>query len=88
MTGDSCEPTEITISEGTLLAQIPPQRHLDELHQLGLIGYVRGIEAKLSELEEIDPTHIPFVTDMRALVKSFELKQYMSVLEALRDREI
>jgi signal transduction histidine kinase/CheY-like chemotaxis protein len=85
--GEDLVRTEIDAPFDAPVAQVPSQRHLDELHQLGLIGYVRGIEAKLTELTEIDPTHIPFVIDMRALVKNFEMKQYMSVLEALRDRQ-
>ncbi|HET6160049.1 MAG TPA: ATP-binding protein [Dongiaceae bacterium] len=66
---------------------IPPQ-HLDDLHQLGKIGYVRGIEAKLDEIADADPAHHPVVADLRALVRNFELKRYMATLEALRDRAV
>jgi signal transduction histidine kinase/DNA-binding NarL/FixJ family response regulator len=64
-----------------------PAQHLDDLHQLGKIGYVRGIEAKLDELEAADPAHLTFVSDMRALVRNFELKRYMATLEAMRGHQ-
>jgi signal transduction histidine kinase/CheY-like chemotaxis protein/purine-cytosine permease-like protein len=64
---------------------IPPQ-HLDDLHQLGKIGYVRGIEAKLDEIADADPAHHSVVADLRALVRNFELKRYMATLEVLRER--
>jgi CheY-like chemotaxis protein len=64
---------------------IPPQ-HLDDLHQLGKIGYVRGIEVKLDEIADADPAHRSVVAELRALVRNFELKRYMATLEVLRER--
>ena len=69
----------------TLAAPIPTE-HLDDLHQLGNIGYVRGIEAKLDEIVDANPAHSAIVADLRALVRNFELKRYMATVEALRDR--
>ncbi|MEJ0084261.1 MAG: ATP-binding protein [Pseudomonadota bacterium] len=59
------------------------QHHVDDLYQLGLIGHVRGIQAKLREMEN-DPTNKPFATRMRTLVANFDLKRYMNVLEGMR----
>ncbi len=59
------------------------RHHVDDLYQLGLIGHVRGIQAKLRELEG-DPESKPFATRMRALVTNFDLKRYMHVLEGMR----
>jgi CheY-like chemotaxis protein len=59
------------------------QHHVDDLYQLGLIGHVRGIQAKLREMET-DPTNKPFATRMRTLVANFDLKRYMTVLEGIR----
>jgi signal transduction histidine kinase/ActR/RegA family two-component response regulator len=71
-------------------AEVPaapiPTEHLDDLHQLGNIGYVRGIEAKLDEIVDANPAHGAIVADLRALVRNFELKRYMATVEALRDR--
>jgi signal transduction histidine kinase/CheY-like chemotaxis protein len=57
--------------------------HVDDLYQLGLIGHVRGIQAKLREMEN-DPTNKPFADHMRGLVANFDLKRYMNVLEGMR----
>ncbi|HTU65758.1 MAG TPA: ATP-binding protein, partial [Steroidobacteraceae bacterium] len=57
--------------------------HVDDLYQLGLIGHVRGIQAKLREMEN-DPVNKPFTTRMRTLVANFDLKRYMTVLEGMR----
>jgi CheY-like chemotaxis protein len=59
------------------------RHHVDDLYQLGLIGHVRGIQAKLREMEN-DPTNKPFATRMRTLVANFDLKRYMNVLEGMR----
>lgn len=59
----------------------PPLRDIDDLRQLGRIGYVRGIEAKLKEIEQEKPETGPFVERVRVLVRSFQLKRYMDLLE-------
>jgi signal transduction histidine kinase/CheY-like chemotaxis protein/purine-cytosine permease-like protein len=59
------------------------QHHIDDLYQLGLIGHVRGIQAKLREMEN-DPGNKPFASRMRTLVANFDLKRYMNVLEGMR----
>jgi signal transduction histidine kinase/CheY-like chemotaxis protein len=58
--------------------------HIDDLYRLGRIGHVRGIEAKLQEIEAEDPATAPFAAHLRTLVSNFDLKRYMSVLAALR----
>jgi signal transduction histidine kinase len=60
------------------------RHHLDDLYRLGSIGHVRGIEAKLRELELEDPSHEAVAAHLRALVSNFDLKRYMNVLEAMR----
>jgi hypothetical protein len=71
--------------EGDLQGSLPEhsRHHVDDLYQLGLIGHVRGIQAKLREMEA-DPTNKPFATRMRTLVANFDLKRYMNVLEGMR----
>jgi hypothetical protein len=58
--------------------------HLDDLYQLGRIGHVRGIQAKLRQMEQEDAANRPFATQLRGLVANFDLKRYMNVLEAMR----
>src|SRR4051794_20980385 len=62
----------------------PARHHLDDLYRLGSIGHVRGIEAKLREIEAEDAANQELATHLRKLVGSFDLKGYMSVLEGMR----
>ena len=59
----------------------PAARHLSDLLQLGQIGYVRGIEAKLTEITEVEPETAAFTAYLRDLVRRFELARYMACLE-------
>jgi hypothetical protein len=63
-----------------------PMQHLADLHRLGKIGYVRGIEAKLDEVAGTSPEHASIIGELRGLVRNFELKQYMARLESLLER--
>ena len=58
----------------------PDTAQRDELIRLGRIGYVRGIEAKLAELEDasVDPD---LVGELRAHLRSFDFRRYLSALE-------
>ncbi|MFT4046463.1 MAG: ATP-binding protein [Solimonas sp.] len=60
------------------------RRYLDELLQLGRIGHVRGIQAKLREIAEEDPAHEPFTRNLHDLVRKFDLRAYALLLEAAR----
>ncbi|WP_146010365.1 hybrid sensor histidine kinase/response regulator [Acidimangrovimonas sediminis] len=65
--------------------RLPAARHLDDLKRLGEIGYIEGIEAKLTEIEAAEPDSAAFVGVLRALIRDMELRRYASVLEgALR----
>jgi signal transduction histidine kinase len=64
-----------------------PRAHLDALYQLGRIGHVRGIEDRLRQLELEDPASQALVAQLRALVANFDLRRYMSVIEAVRSHE-
>jgi hypothetical protein len=65
-------------------AGIPAAEHIADLMKLGEIGHVRGIQAKLFEIEDRFPEHQLFVTQMRGIINSFDLRRYMEVLGALR----
>jgi signal transduction histidine kinase/CheY-like chemotaxis protein len=64
-------------------AELPAPQRIEELRQLGHIGYVRGIHAKLDQIETESPAAVAFVSRMRALVQGLEMHRYMSVLEAV-----
>jgi signal transduction histidine kinase/ActR/RegA family two-component response regulator len=65
----------------------PPPWHVEELIDLGRIGHIRGIQAKLDQIELDQPEHRAFVSRMRALVDCFDLEQYMATLRILQDHE-
>ena len=65
---------------------LPPEhslteRHLADLRQLGAIGYVRGIQARLDELATELPQAHGFITHLRALISEFRLADFMAELD-------
>lgn len=75
------------VAQPAAAISMPSSHHVAELMRLGEIGYVRGIEAKLSELEIQDPDAQPLVDELRRLVEAFDFRRYLSVLAALGDDE-
>jgi hypothetical protein len=65
------------------VAALPEAVELAELLQLARIGYVRGVEAKLAELEGATPALAPFCLQLRGWVRGFELQKLTAYLEAL-----
>jgi signal transduction histidine kinase/DNA-binding NarL/FixJ family response regulator len=60
------------------------RHHVDDLYRLGSIGHVRGIEAKLREIEAEDAANREFAAHLRQLVTGFDLKGYMNVVGEMR----
>ncbi|TXI07935.1 MAG: response regulator, partial [Rhizobium sp.] len=58
-------------------------KHLAGLRQLGRMGHVRGIEAKLREIEQEDAATMPHLAPLRKLASSFDLKGYLAALDNL-----
>lgn len=65
----------------------PGLSHVEELRRLGEIGYVRGIEAKLADMEKHE-THRPFVEALRAYVQAFDMTGYMEFLSQFEEKGI
>lgn len=61
------------------------RQHVDELKRLASIGYIRGIQAKLIEIERDSPQSKALVDDLTLLVRNFDLKRLVSTLEAIGD---
>ncbi|HEY0219827.1 MAG TPA: ATP-binding protein [Afipia sp.] len=59
----------------------PPLQYVDELINLGQIGYVTAIHSKLDEIHHDHPEHAAFVAEMRSLVERFDLGRYMAILQ-------
>ena len=75
---------EPTVPEMAVVLPEASRHHLDDLYRLGRIGHVRGIHAKLTEMAAEHPQNEAVASHLRALVSNFELKRYMTVLEAMR----
>jgi hypothetical protein len=80
------EPVAATVAEPQGDLSVDSLHHLEDLYRLGRIGHVRGIEAKLVELEAADPAAAALTAHLRTLVANFDLKRYMNVVGALRER--
>ncbi len=61
----------------------PGQEALRELANLGQIGHVRGIEAKLNALAA-DPANMPLVEVLRRHMENFDFEAYAETLERVR----
>ena len=60
----------------------PGAEHLRELMDLGQIGHVRGIDAKLTQLAG-DPGNGPLIELLRARVDAYDMEGYREVLESV-----
>jgi signal transduction histidine kinase/CheY-like chemotaxis protein/purine-cytosine permease-like protein len=78
------QPQDTPIESAVEPIALHARHHIDDLYQLGRIGHVRGIQAKLNEMESVDPASKPFATHLRKLVTNFDLKSYMQALEVMR----
>jgi signal transduction histidine kinase/purine-cytosine permease-like protein/DNA-binding NarL/FixJ family response regulator len=67
-------------------ATLPSLDELTALLELGAIGYVKGILAKLTQLEQRTPSQLAFTTELRELVRRFRLNDFANRLkETIRD---
>ncbi|BCP51791.1 hybrid sensor histidine kinase/response regulator [Kaistia sp. 32K] len=64
----------------------PGADHVRELLDLGHIGYVRGIEAKLEALSA-ETDNQPFVAALRGHLRNFDFDRYQATLEEVSEHE-
>jgi signal transduction histidine kinase/CheY-like chemotaxis protein len=81
------EPVVVAVAEPDTELSVDSLHHIEDLYRLGRIGHVRGIEAKLVELETEDPCAAALTAHLRTLVSNFDLKRYMTVVGALRAKK-
>ena len=65
----------------------PPETQLAALDELIGLGYLRGILAKLAEIEKIDPRHGEFVRVLRDLARQFQFDAMKELLRKMRDAD-
>ena len=73
-------------ANGKATVTSPGDQHVRELIELGEIGYVRGIEAKLTEIA-LNPENQPFAEAASAYVRAFDLAGYKAFLKRLLPEE-
>ena len=56
--------------------------HVEQLIHLGQIGYVRGIYAKLAELDAESADYKPMTSQARLYVQQFQFDDYFRFLKA------
>lgn len=67
----------------------PDPEHLINLLELGRIGYIRGIEAKLAEIVQTDPAAEDFIGQLQTMVRNFDLSRYTQTIEqALKPHDV
>ncbi len=67
---------------------IPPEQTLSELRRLADIGYVKGIQRKLAEIEAAVPGYAPFINALLARLERFEIEDFKRLLEVPVDAAI
>ncbi len=84
------EPAALPAPEATPPGALPriARETAESLYSLGEIGYVRGIQNKLDELENGDEDARAVVAHLRPLVREFQLQRYLQVVENLRARAV
>ena len=66
---------------------LPSAQDVQELIDLGQIGHVKAIQAKLDQLGADYPEHGAFVSRMRTLVDDFDFEQYTTTLKMLHPQD-
>lgn len=62
------------------------RRHVEELRRLGSIGYMRGIRARLDELDGELPAARPYLAQLRACVAEFRIDDFLAALDTAETR--
>lgn len=58
----------------------PESEHLNALHELAQLGYVRGLMKKIDEIEAMAPDHAEFTRTVRELAQRFQLEAIVGLL--------
>jgi signal transduction histidine kinase/CheY-like chemotaxis protein len=64
----------------TATPTLPPTEHLRALDELAGLGYVRGLLAKLDQIEELDPAYAGFTGRLRPMARQFQFDAIKDIL--------
>lgn len=67
---------------------LPPDEHLSALAELVRIGYVRGIKARLDEIDALDPRYRAFTDILRGHAARFQLDLMADFIRKSKDHEL
>jgi hypothetical protein len=59
----------------------PPPEELAALHELAMMGDIRGIQQQAMRLEQLDEQFVPFAQQVRQLAKGFQEKQILEFVK-------
>ena len=62
---------------------VPSQRRLRGLLEMASVGYVKGLLARLDDIERIDRAYAPFAEELRHLAKRFRLNEVTTRLQEM-----
>lgn len=65
----------------------PSARHIEDLLHLGQIGYVRGIQAKLDDIENNSPENLPFVAHLRQIAATYDFRRFIAEVERFQSHD-
>ncbi|MBN7823241.1 response regulator, partial [Bowmanella yangjiangensis] len=55
---------------------LPDSDDLQALRELGALGYIRGIQQRLDDIDQRNPACASFTASLRSLVKHFQLDEF------------
>jgi hypothetical protein len=59
----------------------PPPEEITALHELAMMGDIRGIQEQAKRLEQLDEQFAPFATQLHQLAKGFQEKQILEFVK-------
>jgi PAS domain S-box-containing protein len=71
--------TEVSITPSKIVA--PPQKEMNVLYELAMMGDIKGISEQADKFEQLDPQWIPFAKKLRRLANGFQEKQILEFVK-------
>jgi len=70
---------EVSITPSKIVA--PPQKEMNVLYELAMMGDIKGISEKADQLEQLDSRWVPFARKVRHLANGFQEKQILEFVK-------
>jgi len=70
---------EVSITPSKIVA--PPQREMNVLYELAMMGDIKGISEQADKFEQLDPEWVPFAQKLRRLANGFQEKQILEFVK-------